>query len=71
MRNKLVQPLPENIATRIKLVKDIIVDLADSLETEKDLWDSYKNLNKSMMYLSARHTIAKDNEEYLIDRNKD
>ena len=65
MRNKLVQPLPENIATRIKLVKDIIVDLADSLETEEDLWDAYKNLNKSMMYLSAKHTIAQTEEEYI------
>ena len=64
MRNKLVQPLPENIATRIKLVKDIIVDLADSLETEKDLWEAWRRCNRSMSYLSAKHTIAKNNEEY-------
>jgi len=64
MRQQLVQPLPEDIATRIKLVKDIIVDLADSLEVEKDLWDSYKALNDSMSYLGAKHTIAKNNEEY-------
>ena len=71
MRNSLLDVLPEDITTRIKLVTDLIVDLADSLETEEDLWDSYKNLNKSMMYLSAKHTIAKNNEDYLIDRNKD
>jgi len=64
MRNSLLDVLPEDITTRIKLVKDLIVDLANSLETEKDLWDSYKNLNDSMMYLSAKHTIAKNNEEY-------
>ena len=63
MKQNLVQSLPEDITTRIKLVKDIIVDLADSLETEKDLWDSYKALNDSMMYLSAKHTIAKHKEE--------
>ena len=71
MRNSLLDVLPENIATRIKLVTDLIVDLANSLETEEDLWDSYKNLNQSMMYLSARHTIAKNNEEYIGGTNKD
>ena len=65
MRNKLVQPLPEDIATRIKLVKDIIIDLADSLETEEDLWSSYKSLSKSMSYLNAKHTIAQTEEEYI------
>ena len=65
MKQNLVQPLPEDITTRIKLVKDIIVDLSDSLETEKDLWEAYKNLNKSMMYLSAKHTIAETKEEYI------
>tara|TARA_R100000329_G_scaffold141596_1_gene124524 strand:+ start:250 stop:465 length:216 start_codon:yes stop_codon:yes gene_type:complete len=71
MRNKLVQPLPENIATRIKLVKDIIVDLADSLETEKDLWKAWKECNQSMSYLSAKHTIVRNNEEYLGGKDKD
>ena len=64
MKQNLVQPLPEDITTRIKLVKDIIIDLADSLDSEKDLWDSYKALNNSMMYLSAKHTIAQTKEEY-------
>ena len=63
MRNKLVQPLPENIATRIKLVKDIILDLADSLETKDDLWEAWKECNRSMSYLSAKHTIAETKEE--------
>jgi len=71
MRNKLVQPLPENKATRIKLVKDIIVDLADSLETEEDLWEAWRGCNRSMSYLSAKHTIAKNNEEYLGGKDKD
>ena len=51
MRNKLVQPLPEDIATMINLVRDIIIDLTDSLETEKDCWDAWKKLNKSLSYL--------------------
>ena len=70
MRNKLVQPLPEDIATRIKLVKDIIIDLADSLETEEDLWSSYKSLSKSMSYLNAKHTIAQTEEDYYETTNK-
>jgi len=65
MRNKLVQPLPEDIATRIKLVKDIIVDLADSLDTERDLWNAWKECNQSMSYLNAKHTIAQTKEEYI------
>jgi hypothetical protein len=64
MKNKLVQPLPENKATRIKLVKDIILDLADSLETKEDLWEAWKECNRSMSYLSAKHTIAETKEEY-------
>ena len=64
MRNSLLDDLPENIATRIKLVKDLIVDLANSLETEEDLWEAWRGCNRSMSYLSAKHTIAKNNEEY-------
>lgn len=47
-------------ATRIK---ETIIDLADSLETEKELWDSYRVLSKAMSYLSAKHTIAQTKEE--------
>lgn len=64
MKQNLVEPLPEDITTRIKLVKDIIVDLSDSLETEEDLWKAYRALSKSMSYLSAKHTIAQTKEEY-------
>tara|TARA_R100001460_G_scaffold10360_3_gene24519 strand:+ start:1831 stop:2046 length:216 start_codon:yes stop_codon:yes gene_type:complete len=71
MKQQLVQPLPENKATRIKLVRDIILDLADSLETKDDLWEAWKECNRSMSYLSAKHTIAETKEDYLIDRNKD
>ena len=65
MKQNLVQPLPEDITTRIKLVKDIIIDLSDSLETEEDLWKAYKSLSKSMSYLGAKHTIAQTKEEYI------
>ena len=64
MRNSLLDVLPEDITTRIKLVKDLIVDLANSLETEEDLWEAWRGCNRSMSYLSAKHTIAKNNEEY-------
>ena len=63
MRNKLVQPLPEDIATRINLVRDIIIDLTDSLETEKDCWDAWKKVNKSLSYLSAKHTMLEVQEK--------
>ena len=71
MHNDLLDVLPENKATRIKLVKDIILDLANSLETKEDLWEAWKECNRSMSYLSAKHTIAETKEDYLIDRNKD
>jgi len=64
MRNSLLDVLPEDITTRIKLVKDLIVDLANSLETEEDLWEAWRGVNRSLRYLSAKHTIAKNNEEY-------
>ena len=63
MRNKLVQPLPENIATRINLVRDIIIDLTDSLETQKDCWEAWKKVKKSLSYLSAKHTMLEVQEE--------
>tara|TARA_R100000995_G_scaffold76463_1_gene46094 strand:+ start:1485 stop:1679 length:195 start_codon:yes stop_codon:yes gene_type:complete len=63
MRQQLVQPLPEDIATRIKLVQDIIVDLADSLDTEEDLWEAYKLINKGLSYLNAKHTMTQVKEE--------
>ena len=63
MRQQLVQPLPEDIATRIKLVKDIIVDLTDSLETEEYLWEAWKGCDRSMRYLSAKHTMKQVKEE--------
>ena len=64
MKQHLVEPLPEDIATRIRLVKDIVIDLADSLDSEEDLWDAFKSINKSMSYLSAKHTIAQTKEGY-------
>jgi len=70
MRQQLVQPLPEDIATRIKLVKDIIVDLTDSLETEEDLWKAWKGCDRSMRYLSAKHTMKQVKEDYYETTNK-
>ena len=63
MRNKLVQPLPEDIATRINLVRDIIIDLTDSLDTHKDCWDAWKKVNKSLGYLGAKHTMLEVKEQ--------
>ncbi len=63
MRQQLVQPLPEDIATRINLVRDIIIDLTDSLSTQKDCWDAWKKVNKSLSYLSAKHTMLEVQEE--------
>ena len=63
MRNKLVQPLPENIATRIKLVKDIIIDLADSLETKEDLWKAWKEITEALHYLSAKDNMLEYEEK--------
>ena len=57
---------PELSATRIK---ETIIDLADSLETEKELWDSYRTLSKAMSYLSAKHTIAQTKEESNQDQD--
>jgi len=62
MRQQLVQPLPEDIATRIKLVRDIVIDLTDSLESCEDCWIAYKDINKSLMYLSAKHTMLEVQE---------
>jgi len=63
MRQQLVQPLPEDITTRIKLVRDIVIDLTDSLNTQKDCWDAWKKLNKSLSYLSAKHTMLEVQEQ--------
>tara|TARA_R100000995_G_scaffold82005_1_gene55381 strand:- start:789 stop:980 length:192 start_codon:yes stop_codon:yes gene_type:complete len=63
MRQQLVQPLPEDIATRINLVRDIIIDLTDSLDTQKDCWDAWKKVNKSLGYLGAKHTMLEVQEE--------
>ena len=63
MRNKSIQALPEDIATRINLVRDIVIDLTDSLETQKDCWDAWKKVNKSLSYLSAKHTMLEVKEQ--------
>lgn len=52
----------DNLVTATR-IKETIIDLADSLETEKELWDSYRVLSKAMSYLSAKHTIAQTKEE--------
>tara|TARA_R110002074_G_scaffold103540_1_gene223421 strand:+ start:491 stop:688 length:198 start_codon:yes stop_codon:yes gene_type:complete len=62
MRQQLVQPLPEDIATRINLVRDIVIDLTDSLNTQEDCWDAWKKVNKSLNYLSAKQTMLEIQE---------
>ena len=45
------------VTTRIKEIKETIVDLTDRLDTEEHLWEAYKAINKGLMYLSAKHTM--------------
>ena len=47
-------------ATRIK---ELIIELADSYNSEEDLWETYKIVNKGISYLSAKHTMARVKEE--------
>ena len=47
--------MEETNATRIR---ETIIDLADRLESKKELWEAWKTLNKAMSYLSAKHTMA-------------
>ena len=44
-------------------IKDTIVELTDRLETEEELWEEYKIINKGLMYLSAKHTMRQVKEE--------
>ena len=40
-----------------------IISLADRLDTEKDLWEAWKTLNKAMSYVNAKHTMAQVKEQ--------
>ena len=40
-----------------KSIKKTIIELADRLETEEELWEAWKTLNKAMSYLNAKHTM--------------
>ena len=44
-------------------IADDIISLADCLDTEKDLWEAWKTLNKAMSYVNAKHTMAQVKEE--------
>ena len=44
-------------------IADDIISLADRLDTEKDLWEAWKTLNKAMCYINAKHTMAQVKEE--------
>ena len=46
--------MKETNATRIK---ETIIDLTDRLDTEEQLWEAYKVINKGLMYLGAKHTM--------------
>ena len=39
-------------------IADDIINLADCLDTEEDLWKAWKMVNKAMSYLNAKHTMA-------------
>jgi hypothetical protein len=43
-------------------IKESIIDLTDSLNTEEDLWKAWKSLNEALNYLSAKHTMARVKE---------
>ena len=45
------------VTTRIKEIKETIIDLTDRLDTEEHLWEAYKAINIGLMYLSAKHTM--------------
>ena len=44
-------------------IADDIINLADRLDTEEDLWKAWKTLNKAMSYLNAKHTMAQVKEQ--------
>ena len=44
-------------------IKELIVDLTDRLETEEELWEAYKLINKGLSYLGAKHTMKQVKEE--------
>jgi len=43
-------------------IKETIIDLTDRLDTEEELWESWKTLNNALSYLSAKHTMARVKE---------
>ena len=67
MRQQLVQPLPEDIATRIKLVRDIVIDLTDSLKTVEESNMAWSKIQGALSYLSAKDTMLK----FKRDRQKE
>jgi len=44
-------------------IKETIVELTDRLDTEEDLWEAYRLINRGLMYLSAKHTMRQVKEE--------
>tara|TARA_R100000234_G_C4987177_1_gene173863 strand:+ start:447 stop:644 length:198 start_codon:yes stop_codon:yes gene_type:complete len=44
-------------------IKESIIYLTDRLETEEQLWDAYKIINKGISYLGAKHTMTQVREE--------
>ena len=45
-------------------IKESIIYLTDRLETEEQLWDAYKIINKGISYLGAKHTMTQVREEW-------
>ena len=44
-------------------IADDIINLADRLDTEEELWKVWKTLNKAMSYVNAKHTMAQVKEQ--------
>lgn len=45
------------LSMSVTSIKKTIIELADRLETEEELWEAWSTLNKAMSYLNAKHTM--------------
>lgn len=44
-------------------IKETIIELTDRLETEEELWEAYRTINKGISYMGAKHTMTQVREE--------
>ena len=40
-------------------IKNTIIELADRLETEEQIWEACKIINEGLIYLHAKHSMKK------------